>query len=77
MVETLCELYGERIIVPYSNGFRTFYDFADSKRMLDDPTLETVLRTRGFGYRALSIVQASKALVSSYLLIRILSDSGI
>lgn len=65
MVETLCELYGESTNVPCSNGIKTFYDFADPKRMTDDPLLETVLRNRGFGYRALSIALASKALVSS------------
>ncbi|EJD76182.1 hypothetical protein LOAG_16817 [Loa loa] len=62
MVETLCELYGESTNVSCLNGIKTFYDFADLKRMTDDPSLETVLRTRGFGYRALNIALASKAL---------------
>ncbi|KAM3728094.1 N-glycosylase/DNA lyase [Dirofilaria immitis] len=62
MVETLCELYGESINVVFSNGTKTFYDFADPKRMNDDPALETILRTRGFGYRALNITHASKTL---------------
>ncbi|VDK85586.1 unnamed protein product [Litomosoides sigmodontis] len=65
MVETLCELYGESANVLCSNGIMTtFYDFADPKRMTDDPMLETVLRDRGFGYRALNIALASKALVA-------------
>ncbi|VDO40617.1 unnamed protein product [Brugia timori] len=62
MVETLCELYGESAIIPCSNGMKTFYDFADPKRMTDDPELEKVLRIRGFGYRALNIALASKTL---------------
>ncbi|VDK69900.1 unnamed protein product [Onchocerca ochengi] len=62
MVETLCELYGESINVACSDGTKIFYDFADPKRMADDPALETVLRMRGFGYRALNITLASKAL---------------
>lgn len=66
MVETLCELYGESIDVPCLFGSKTFYDFADLKRMNNDPTLETVLRVRGFGYRALNIALASKALVSPF-----------
>lgn len=65
MVETLCELYGESTNVLCSDGIKTFYDFADPKRMTGDPMLETVLRVRGFGYRALNIALASKALVSS------------
>uniref|UniRef100_A0A0R3RY90 DNA-(apurinic or apyrimidinic site) lyase n=1 Tax=Elaeophora elaphi TaxID=1147741 RepID=A0A0R3RY90_9BILA len=62
MVETLCELYGESTSVPCSNGIKTFYDFADLKRMTGDPALEAVLRVRGFGYRALNVALASKAL---------------
>ncbi|VBB27755.1 unnamed protein product [Acanthocheilonema viteae] len=44
MVETLCKLYGESTNVSCLNGSKTFYDFADPKRMTDDPALETVLR---------------------------------
>ncbi|KAL3990089.1 8-oxoguanine DNA glycosylase N-terminal domain family protein [Acanthocheilonema viteae] len=62
MVETLCKLYGESTNVSCLNGIKTFYDFADPKRMTDDPALETVLRIHGFGYRALNIAHASKAL---------------
>ncbi|CAG9533829.1 unnamed protein product [Cercopithifilaria johnstoni] len=62
MVETLCELYGESTNIPCANGIKTFYDFADLKRMADDPMLETILRVHGFGYRALNIALASKEL---------------
>ncbi|MCP9263306.1 N-glycosylase/DNA lyase [Dirofilaria immitis] len=43
-------LFGCRNISWYfAKYFLTFYDFADPKRMNDDPALETILRTRGFG----------------------------
>uniref|UniRef100_A0A915PVF4 DNA-(apurinic or apyrimidinic site) lyase n=1 Tax=Setaria digitata TaxID=48799 RepID=A0A915PVF4_9BILA len=62
MVQTLCELYGESINVAFPDGIKIFYDFADPKRMADDPVLETVLRSHGFGYRAPNIAFASKTL---------------
>lgn len=62
MVETLCELYGEPVTVSSLHSSKTFHDFADPKRMADEPALEEVLRARGFGYRAPNIAFAAKVL---------------
>lgn len=63
MVETLCQLYGEPVTVSSLYSSKTFHDFADPKRMADEPALEEVLRARGFGYRAPNIALAAKMLV--------------